>query len=231
MLGLAMLTRGQIDSAAELMRRAIAAAPGWRSHHYGLGESLYRRGHYAEAADCFIRGHMLLTQDLRMPAALLPSYSMNGQIPVLNWVVEVSGAGAPLVWTDHDFRSCQDAFETMLAGKPSARYSSDVHLPGLFTRYAVAGHSVAIVGSEQPYYEAAVMHFGGFPTTIEYRPILHSIPGLTTLTVNKAVGDALRFDVAISISSIEHSGLGRYGDPLDPDGDFKAMMLLNTSLR
>jgi hypothetical protein len=28
---------------------------------------------------------------------------------------------------------------------------------------------------------------------------------------------------AISYSSFEHDGLGRYGDPLDPDGDIKAM--------
>ena len=27
----------------------------------------------------------------------------------------------------------------------------------------------------------------------------------------------------ITFSSIEHSGLGRYGDPLDPNGDIKAM--------
>jgi len=31
------------------------------------------------------------------------------------------------------------------------------------------------------------------------------------------------FDCAISISSFEHDGLGMYGDPLDPNGDLKAM--------
>lgn len=31
------------------------------------------------------------------------------------------------------------------------------------------------------------------------------------------------FDVAFSISSFEHDGLGRYGDPLNPEGDFRAM--------
>ncbi|EPB67961.1 hypothetical protein ANCCEY_12944 [Ancylostoma ceylanicum] len=30
-----------------------------------------------------------------------------------------------------------------------------------------------------------------------------------------------KFDFAISFSSIEHSGLGRYGDPLDPIGDLR----------
>jgi hypothetical protein len=226
MLGLAVLARGQAESAAGLMRRAIAAAPGGRLHHDGLGEALHRLGRDAEAAGCFACGHTLLPQELRMPAALLPGYSMNGQIPVLDWVFEISGADAPLAWTDQDFRSCQDALEAVLAGEAGARYSSDVHLQGLFARHAVTGRSVAVVGSERPYYEAAVLRFGGFPTTIEYRPIRHAIPGLTTLTVDQVMAGALRFDCAMSISSIEHSGLGRYGDPLDPDGDFKTMTLL-----
>ena len=44
------------------------------------------------------------------------------------------------------------------------------------------------------------------------------------------VGELLRdtalsaaFDVVLSISSFEHDGLGRYGDPLNPDGDLAAM--------
>uniref|UniRef100_A0AC34FMD7 DUF268 domain-containing protein n=1 Tax=Panagrolaimus sp. ES5 TaxID=591445 RepID=A0AC34FMD7_9BILA len=31
------------------------------------------------------------------------------------------------------------------------------------------------------------------------------------------------FDFAVSFSSIEHSGLGRFGDPLDPIGDIREM--------
>lgn len=31
------------------------------------------------------------------------------------------------------------------------------------------------------------------------------------------------FDAAVSISSFEHDGLGRYGDPLNPNGDLEAM--------
>lgn len=32
-------------------------------------------------------------------------------------------------------------------------------------------------------------------------------------------------------NSIEHSGLGRYGDPLDPDGDIKTMGQIHRSLK
>jgi len=39
------------------------------------------------------------------------------------------------------------------------------------------------------------------------------------------------FDVIISYSSIEHDGLGRYGDPLNPAGDFAAMAEFYTLLK
>jgi hypothetical protein len=36
------------------------------------------------------------------------------------------------------------------------------------------------------------------------------------------VGNA-QFDACFSISSYEHDGLGRYGDPINPNGDIEAM--------
>lgn len=39
------------------------------------------------------------------------------------------------------------------------------------------------------------------------------------------------FDVVISFSSIEHDGLGRYGDPIDPFGDFHAVKEYNSFLK
>lgn len=37
------------------------------------------------------------------------------------------------------------------------------------------------------------------------------------------VVEAVGFDAIVSLSAIEHIGLGHYGDPLDPDGDTKAL--------
>ena len=39
------------------------------------------------------------------------------------------------------------------------------------------------------------------------------------------------FDYILNISTVEHVGLGRYGDPLDPDGDLKAMRRLKKWMR
>ena len=39
-----------------------------------------------------------------------------------------------------------------------------------------------------------------------------------------------QFDAAISLSSFDHDGLGRYGDPINPDGDLEAMKTVQSVL-
>jgi hypothetical protein len=39
------------------------------------------------------------------------------------------------------------------------------------------------------------------------------------------------FDIALSLSSFDHSGLGRYGDTIDPDADLAAMAFVRTVLK
>jgi hypothetical protein len=49
--------------------------------------------------------------------------------------------------------------------------------------------------------------------------------------INTVTQPGGRFDVIINISTIEHVGLGRYGDPFDPDADIRAMLRLRNWLR
>lgn len=46
---------------------------------------------------------------------------------------------------------------------------------------------------------------------------------MTLKTVEEFKKKPRTFDTILSISSFEHDGLGRYGDPLDPYGDLRAM--------
>jgi SAM-dependent methyltransferase len=69
-------------------------------------------------------------------------------------------------------------------------------------------------------------------TFYDFRPAAINLPGLQT---GQADLKALPFpDDSISSLSclhvVEHVGLGRYGDPLDPDGDLKAMKELQRVL-
>ena len=40
-----------------------------------------------------------------------------------------------------------------------------------------------------------------------------------------------QYDNAASFSSIEHSGLGRYGDPLSPNGDIEAVQMVHCMIK
>ncbi len=44
-------------------------------------------------------------------------------------------------------------------------------------------------------------------------------------------GSGELFDASFSISSFEHDGLGRYGDPIAPDGDLAAMAAVRSLLK
>ncbi|VDM61776.1 unnamed protein product [Angiostrongylus costaricensis] len=71
--------------------------------------------------------------------------------------------------------------------------------------YPITGESGFILGSETPWievYALAIKNYHAFTDVV----ILRHQNG---------------FDFAISFSSIEHSGLGRYGDPIDPIGDLR----------
>jgi Caenorhabditis protein of unknown function, DUF268. len=65
-------------------------------------------------------------------------------------------------------------------------------------------------------------------STVEYSTIECNHPQITTYTPPELAvafldGTLPVFDGVVSFSSIEHSGLGRYGDALNPYGDLIAM--------
>jgi len=73
--------------------------------------------------------------------------------------------------------------------------------------------------------------FGGKPTTIEYNKIISEDKRLVTMTVQEYGQQTIKFDASFSISSFEHDGLGRYGDPLNPEGDLLAMKNMKSILK
>ena len=87
--------------------------------------------------------------------------------------------------------------------------------------------SVAVLGSTQPWYEAMALTEGARRVvTIQHSAVSYRHPALHAYTHRAFFASKERpetFDVILSISSFEHHGLGRYGDPLDPGGDLRSM--------
>jgi hypothetical protein len=84
-----------------------------------------------------------------------------------------------------------------------------------------------VIGSESPWVEAILFANGAHNiTTIEYGTILSYVPNHRAFTPSDFgrtyLEKHVQFDFVASVSSLEHSGLGRYGDSLNPSGDIDA---------
>jgi len=90
-------------------------------------------------------------------------------------------------------------------------------------KYPIIDQTAAVMGSVTPWHEAMCLAYGGIPTTIEYNKLHTDDERLNLMTVEEYNKNPFKFDAAFSISSFEHDGLGRYGDPINPDGDLEAM--------
>ena len=105
----------------------------------------------------------------------------------------------------------------------------------------ITGRKVLIIGSESYWLELLCAQAGATEvTTVEYRPIqwsgtLSCKTALRTLTWDDYIGELAahegRYDLILSYSSIEHSGLGRYGDRITPMGDLFTFMLMAQAMK
>jgi Caenorhabditis protein of unknown function, DUF268 len=170
-----------------------------------------------------------------IPAELLQAYTMNGLARIgVDWFYSDS-SGEVLNWSTALYEEMKDVVRQASKDRGNVYYQTDYLLPDVFSRYSISGRTVAVIGSATPLYEAYIEHFGGQPLTVEYRPIRHDIKDLLTFTFEEAMEKvkdrSLRSDHALCYSSIEHSGLGRYGDFLDPEGDLLTMEMVRNMVR
>ncbi|CAD6186812.1 unnamed protein product [Caenorhabditis auriculariae] len=96
-----------------------------------------------------------------------------------------------------------------------------------------------VVGSMKPWVEAFALKAGAqHVLTVEYNKLnieptfRDSMSHIFPIDFCKDWSKyAQTFDFAASFSSIEHSGLGRYGDPVDPIGDLREMQKIHCMLK
>lgn len=88
--------------------------------------------------------------------------------------------------------------------------------------------NILVIGSQTPWVEGLCLGAGaGHVYTLEYGKLATDHPDVTVLTPEEflARGRAgtLKIDVVVTASSLEHAGLGRYSDGLNPWGDVLAL--------
>jgi hypothetical protein len=164
-----------------------------------------------------------------VPPELLDGFTMSGRVPLeLRYFDQTYPANWPLVYRDEEI----DAYLAEIRRGGTFIYGTlDEWVQELFRRHPIDGLDVVTMGSRTPWYEAMILAYGGRAHTIDYNRIVCRTSRVRTWTVAEWERERPRFDVALSISSFEHDGLGAYGDPLDPDGDLKAMRKMREILK
>jgi SAM-dependent methyltransferase len=102
----------------------------------------------------------------------------------------------------------------------------------------LANKSLAVIGTQIPWIEAIGLVVGHSRiVTLDYTRATYEYPKLKWLHVNDYLDNAINntileeFDTIASFSSLEHSGLGRYGDPINPNGDIEAVKQIHCMLK
>ena len=98
--------------------------------------------------------------------------------------------------------------------------------------YNVQNKKVAVIGSQTPWIEAMLINRNNDVTTVEYNVSTTFFEKLTLVDYFDSFEKSEEeYDCIVTFSSVEHSGLGRYGDPLDPNGDIKTMKSIHRNLK
>lgn len=163
------------------------------------------------------------------PLRLLLQYTMNGRMRIRYYYRnDLCPPDTLRRYTKEEI----DSFIEKIMRKEVFYYgATDTWLYQALEKYSIKGKSVAIIGSVCPVYESICIAYGGEPTTIEYNKIISEDERVRVMTVDEYDRTPMQFDAAFSISSIEHDGLGRYGDPLRPDGDILSMKKMKSMVR
>jgi len=165
-----------------------------------------------------------------VPPSLIREFTLNNQIPVSSWYINSSYLPTePLIYSRAEI---DDNLERISRKELNYYGLTDQDLYTVLKKYhsKIKGKRIGIIGSTVPWYESIAIYYGAYPITIEYNAINSMDSRIKTMTVAEYERNPIKFDALISISSIEHDGLGRYGDPIDPYGDIKAMQKMKAML-
>ena len=166
----------------------------------------------------------------RPPPELVRNYTIDGQCPISAYVYSddtISGPKPPkLRYNPEEFRNFLQRDNVSNINS----YQDRNALKPALHKYVrlIREKRVAVIGTAIPWAEAMLVNLGANSvTTVEYSDIVIEHERVSTITPYRVAeqfinGQAVPFDTVFTYSSLEHSGMGRYGDPIAPFGDLEA---------
>lgn len=156
-----------------------------------------------------------------IPENMLAAFTMQGRVKITEEYFNATRpTNHPVIYTDREINS----YVAMIREKKSAYYeTTDEWMYQAIEKYPLSGMNVLIIGSNCPWYEAMCIANNAKPHVVDYGNIVTTSQRIRVVPAEEAWSKTAFYDACLSISSIEHDGLGAYGDPLNPDSDLETM--------
>ena len=188
---------------------------------------------------------LIIRPPLKMPPAdLMQRFTQNGDMPItkewyINEVYSDSNSNNKTsqgIVTAADFN---DWLEKVRNNQPLNYFNTELEVIMKKYKEKLKSRSLVVIGTQLPWIEAIGYELAASKiTTLDYTRKKYETDSLEWLHVNDYLDDLIsnnkqieQFNNAASFSSIEHSGLGRYGDPLSPEGDIDAVRQVHCMLK
>ncbi|GMH96374.1 hypothetical protein TrST_g1438 [Triparma strigata] len=160
-----------------------------------------------------------------IPPSLCSRYSLSGTSLISQWYMDDASDSSQTSYLKRSVSYINNLIEKVKRKEWFYYGRTDGWMYEALEYRSIRGKKVLIIGSNVPWYESMCAVYGGVCTTLEYNELDYEGGLFETVTVEEWGGreEGGEWDFVWSISSFEHDGLGRYGDPLNPEGDLKAM--------
>lgn len=177
-----------------------------------------------------------------LPDEVTYEFTFGGRVQLLHIYMKVYAKelkhlkqSTNIIWTREEIENKRKEFQRNELFSPygdNAVYDISRHIDQHMLKNVKEGR-VLVIGSNDPWIEVILLEKGAkHVTTLEYMVVENSHPNITAVTPDiiremyldkKFQNDDQRFDAMVTFSSLEHSGLGRYGDGINPWGDLITM--------
>ena len=181
------------------------------------------------------------------PKDLYAEFTQNGEMPItkewyINEVYTDSNTNSKNPTSEIVTKKTMDDLLDQVKQHQPLNYGN-TELQRVMTRFKqnLTHKSMVIIGTQIPWIEAISYYLSASKiTTLDYTRKKYAdeySSKLEWIHVNDYLDYLLNnnlielFDNSASFSSIEHSGLGRYGDPLSPNGDIEAVKQVHCLLK
>jgi len=165
----------------------------------------------------------------KVPPELEKEYTLDYQVPIVYNLMDDTATN-----TTVEFNIDQLNYYGEICHKKEVPYyyKTTDFLYEFFEKENIKNKLILNIGSTLCFYESMCLYYGAIPYTLTYEPIINKIKEIKNITYKDLSKEYYKkFDYIFSISVFEHTGLGRYGDKLDPNGDLKSISYLRNFLK